>query len=350
MRTDQFDYYLPPDLIAQTPVERGRSRMLVLHRDSGAIEHRNFSDLIEYLDPGDVLVLNDTRVSARRLYARRDRGEPAEILLLHPMEERRWTALVRPGKGLKPGRMLRFDNPAAPVETIIAQVIGSTSEGGRILEFASRRERDCIGNWGVIPLPPYITTPLGEHQEALYQTVYATNDGSAAAPTAGLHFTAAMLQQAAKMGVHHTFVTLHIGIDTFRPVRTEEIETHEMHGEFATVSAEAADVVNRATGRVIAVGTTTVRTLESAASRLISDELISASRIAPFSDETRLFISPGYRFHAVDALITNFHLPRSTLLMMISAFAGRDAVLNAYAEAVRRSYRFYSFGDAMLII
>jgi S-adenosylmethionine:tRNA ribosyltransferase-isomerase len=350
MRTDLFDYPLPPELIAQTPAPRGQSRLLVLHRQTGHIEHRLFSNLREYLRAGDLLVLNNTRVSARRLKAWRPGGEPAEVLLLRPVEDRRWEALVRPGKGLKPGRILRFEPPSEEAPPVLARVVDSTPQGGRLIEFDTVEQRDRIADWGVIPLPPYIQSPLTTREEERYQTVYGSVTGSAAAPTAGLHFTHEMLEEAAQMSVGQAFVTLDIGIDTFRPVRTDEIESHQMHGEHVTVSALTAERINETTGRVIAVGTTAVRSLEAAAAGLAAANPASSHRVSEFRGETHLFITPGFRFRAVDAMITNFHLPKSTLLMLISAFAGRDMIMAAYAEAIRERYRFYSFGDAMLIL
>ncbi|HZP85086.1 MAG TPA: tRNA preQ1(34) S-adenosylmethionine ribosyltransferase-isomerase QueA [Chthonomonadaceae bacterium] len=350
MRTDLFDYTLPPERIAQTPTPRGESRLLVLHRADGRIAHRRFTDLPEYLRAGDTLVLNDTRVTARRLLARREGGQPAEALLLRPFGERGWEALVRPGRALKPGKSLEiFETEGGPA--VKAQIVGTTAEGGRILEFADRATRDALADWGVAPLPPYIHTPLPRDQEARYQTVYAAQDGSAAAPTAGLHFTPELLARIEAQGVRIARLTLHVGIGTFRPVRSEEVEAHEMHAETVLLPAETAQSINATSGRVIAVGTTSVRALESAA---VPEAEPGGSaprlRVRPFCGETRLFITPGYRFRAVDALITNFHLPRSTLLMLVSAFAGREAVMHAYEEAIREEYRFFSFGDAMLIV
>ena len=360
MRTELFDYDLPLDLIAQTPLPRGESRLLVLHRADGQIEHRQFPELLSYLQAGDTLVVNDTRVIARRLRALRPSGLEAEVLLLRPIGQQQWAALVKPGRSLHVGAKIILLGPSDDTsqrsaqnspqpETALretAQIVGETEEGGRLLEFADTAARDRVGLWGSSPLPPYIHTPLPAAEEERYQTVYARHDGSAAAPTAGLHFTENMLAQAQAQGVAIARVTLHVGVDTFRPVKTEDTNTHEMHGEWVSISEEAASIINATQGRIIAVGTTSVRALESAAKHATNTSM----RVAPFTGETRLFITPGYNFRAVDALITNFHLPRSTLLMLISALAGRDAVLTAYAEAVREHYRFYSFGDAMLII
>lgn len=347
MRTDLFDYTLPPELIAQTPLPRGQSRLLVLGKDDGAIRHCDFSDLLSFLRAGDTLVLNDTRVTARRLEARRENGMPAEVFLLRPVEDTCWEALVRPGRSLKPGKTVEIVNgPGQGVVT--GHVVRTTESGGRILEFADKALRDALAHWGTTPLPPYIHTPLPAAQENRYQTVYATADGSAAAPTAGLHFTPEILACAEAKGVRLAKVTLHVGVGTFRPVRTEDIEAHEMHSERLSVTQGAADIVNATQGRVIAVGTTSVRSLETA-SEAARDRLGPGERIAPYSGESGLFITPGYRFRAVDALITNFHLPRSTLLMLVCALAGREHAMRAYEEAIGQRYRFFSFGDAMLI-
>ncbi|CCW35990.1 S-adenosylmethionine--tRNA ribosyltransferase-isomerase [Chthonomonas calidirosea] len=339
MRTELFDYELPPHLIAQTPLPRGESRLLVLHRKEERIEHRKFSDLPDYLVEGDVLVLNDTRVSARRVQAQRENGKPAEVLLLRPVAETDWEALVHPG--LKPGRKLTLIGPND--DRVEAIVVGVTPEGGRLLSLPNREWRDRIASWGEIPLPPYIHQSVEDEER--YQTVYGHRPGSAAAPTAGLHFNEALLDALARKGVKRVELTLHISVDTFRPVREENVEEHKMHGEQVMLSEEAAQVINQASGRIVAVGTTCVRALETAAQHARPGQ-----RVAPFQGETHLFITPGYTFRAVDALITNFHLPKSTLLMLVSAFAGRELVLRAYREAVEKEYRFYSFGDAMLIL
>jgi S-adenosylmethionine:tRNA ribosyltransferase-isomerase len=350
MRTELFDYHLPPERIAQTPVPRGESRLLVLGRHSGEIAHRRFPDLLDYLRPGDCLVLNDTRVTARRLEALRENGLPAEVLLLHPVGETAWEALVRPGKSLKPDRPLTLIGPPPECERLQVVVRATTREGGRLLDFGGRESRDAVAAWGVTPLPPYIQTPLPAEQEERYQTVYAAEGGSSAAPTAGLHFTEALLAQVEAKGVKIARLTLHVGVGTFRPVRTEEVEAHEMHAEAFHISEEAAQIVNSTPGRIIAVGTTSVRALETAAQRA---EILANSdypRIVPYAGETNIFITPGVRFRVVDAMVTNFHLPRSTLLMLVSAFSTREHVLRAYAEAVREEYRFFSFGDAMLLL
>lgn len=349
MRTDLFDYELPPELIAQTPAPRGESRLLVLHRADRCIEHRRFTDLPDYMRPGDTLVLNDTRVTARRLRALRDNGQEAEVVLLRPVDERGWEALVKPGRSLRPGRGLTFIGEKG--ETVPALITGTTPEGGRIVQMESTLVRDSLQSWGVTPLPPYIHTPLPAAQSERYQTVYAAHDGSAAAPTAGLHFTPELLARLQTQGVDTVRLTLHVGVGTFRPVRTEDVEAHEMHAETADLSVSAADRINSAPGRIVAVGTTSVRTLETAALYAARESRPGDSkRVVPYAGETRLFITPGFGFRVVDALITNFHLPRSTLLMLVSAFAGIEATREAYRIAITEKYRFFSFGDAMLIV
>lgn len=347
MRIDLFDYALPPELIAQHPVPRGQSRLLVVHRNSGKLEHRTFPDLLDYLNAGDALVLNDTRVSARRLRAQRAGGEAAEVFLMRPVGEASWEALVKPGKSLRPGKSLTLFGPqgSTPVQ---AQVIATTPEGGRVLALPDTDTRDSLVAWGETPLPPYIHEHLPPEQEERYQTVYAAEAGSAAAPTAGLHFTPDLLAQAEAKGVGLIRITLHIGVGTFRPVRTETVEAHEMHAETAHLGVEAARRINATSGCLIAVGTTSVRTLETAA--VLREAQHAPGRVVPFAGDTRIYITPGYPFRAVDALVTNFHLPRSTLLLLVSAFASRELILHAYAEAVREEYRFFSFGDAMLIL
>lgn len=340
MLTRDFDYDLPPDRIAQTPMPRGESRLLVVHRNTGQLEHREFGAFPEYLKPSDVLVLNDTRVIARRLEAERESGSPAEILLLRQQGKYGWEALVKPG--ISVGKTLTLKN--ADGEAVMVKVTALTSEGGRLLEFASPEARDKVGLWGVAPLPPYIHAALPHEQEERYQTVFAANNGSAAAPTAGLHFTDSMLDELSTKGVEQVYVTLHVGVDTFRPVKVETLADHEMHGEWASLSHPAAEQINRCKGRVFAIGTTAVRTLETAA------QSSTNGRVVPFIGETRLFITPGYQFRAVDALLTNFHLPKSTLLMLVSAFAGIELVRHAYEVAIAEGYRFFSFGDAMLIV
>lgn len=367
MRIELFDYTLPPELIAQTPSGRGESRLLVLNRADGSISHRRFPELLDYLHSGDTLVLNDTRVIARRLTGFLPNGSRAEIFLLRPNGSRAWIALVRPGRALRPGKTVEMFGPTPEDGSLVATITEVLPDGSRILEFETEDGRDRITHWGDAPLPPYIRTQLPREQEDRYQTVYAAHDGSAAAPTAGLHFTPEMLQQIQRAGIAIAYVTLHVGIDTFRPIKVDDTDSHEMHGEWLSVSQAAADIINGTKGRIVAVGTTSVRALESAAQRYQqesnrsetdrSEELEESGmsrmpecRVAPCEGDTHLFITPGYRFRAVDALVTNFHLPRSTLLMLISALATREQILNAYAEAIQQGYRFYSFGDAMLII
>ena len=344
MKTSDFAYELPERLIAQVPVEpRDASRLLVLHRRTGEREHRQFRDLRAYLRPGDLLVANDSRVIPARLHGRRPQtGGRVEALLLSRREADVWEALVRPGRRFPEGAILEFGCDGRAVR---AEVVGRTAGGARLLRFA-HGAADALDRLGDTPLPPYIRTPLADAER--YQTVYARERGSVAAPTAGLHFTPALMADLRAMGVRFAYTTLHIGLDTFRPVQEEELEAHQMHSEYCTLGEGAAAAINEtrtAGGRVVAVGTTAVRTLETAARAAGPGEAV-----APFAGWTDLFIYPGYAFRAVDCLITNFHLPRSTLLALVSAFAGREAILRAYREAVEREYRFFSFGDAMLIL
>ncbi|HAI85675.1 MAG TPA: tRNA preQ1(34) S-adenosylmethionine ribosyltransferase-isomerase QueA [Firmicutes bacterium] len=342
MRVDDFDYELPERLIAQAPLAaRDASRLMVLVRDERRIEHRHFGDLPSYLSPGDVLVLNDTRVIPARLRATRPTGGRVEILLLQPRGGDVWECLARPGRRAQVGQTLTFADGR-----MIGHVLSKTEYGGRVVEFRATEGEtvdavvDAIGE---MPVPHYIKRRL--EQSERYQTVYARERGSAAAPTAGLHFTPELLGQIERAGVAIARVTLHVGLGTFRPVKTERVEEHVMHAEHYEVSEATADVINSARsagGRVVAVGTTTVRTLESAAG--------VDGRVMPGSGWTSIFIYPGYTFRAVDAMVTNLHLPKSTLIMMVSAFAGRDFVFDAYRRAVQEEYRFFSFGDAMLIL
>ncbi|GFN23194.1 tRNA preQ1(34) S-adenosylmethionine ribosyltransferase-isomerase QueA [Thermanaeromonas sp. C210] len=341
MRVEEFDYYLPPELIAQEPVEpRDSSRLLVLHRRDGRLEHRRFYDLPQYLEKGDILVLNDTRVIPARLFGRKaGTGGRVEVLLLSPLGGDRWETLVRPGRRVPPGTRLIFGQGE-----LEARVLSTTDEGGRVLEFAYRGSwEDILARLGRVPLPPYIRRELPDPER--YQTVYARHPGSAAAPTAGLHFTPRLLEKIREKGVEVASILLHVGLGTFRPVKEETVEKHRMHAEYYIVLPETAEAINKARargGRVVAVGTTVVRTLETVAT--------PEGRISPGEGYTDLFIYPGYSFKAVDCLITNFHLPRSTLLMLVSAFAGREKILQAYRVAVEEGYRFFSFGDAMLIL
>ncbi len=357
MLTVDFDYELPEELIAQYPLPRGHARLLVLNRTDGSIEHRKFADLTDYLMPTDILVTNNTRVTGRRIQAKRTNGLPAEVLLISPVGDRCWHALVKPGRSFRNGSPIVL---VGPTFNLLARVVEESSDGGRKLELESERERDEIACWGSVPLPPYIRQPLKPGEDELYQTVYGTFGGSAAAPTAGLHFDNALLAKIQALGVKRCNVTLNIGIGTFRPVRAESISEHTMHSEVISVTEQTADVINTAAGRIVAIGTTTVRTLESSTDALVnpnSTDFLSMqlskginARCAPFQGETDIFITPGYQFRAIDALVTNFHQPKSTLLMLISAFAGHELVKQTYREAIEQKYRFFSFGDAMLII
>ena len=339
LRLSDYDYDLPRDRIAQTPARpRDSSRLLILHRDTGALEHRVFRDLPEYLRRGDVLVLNDTKVLPVRLRGRRASGGEVEVLLLKPAGNR-WEALVRPGRRLRPGTRVVFGG--GTIEVTIGE---PTAQGTRFVTVHSAGDlRDALERTGEMPVPPYIDRPLDSPAD--YQTVYAARDGAVAAPTAGLHFTPALLDAIRARSVCVVFLTLHVGLGTFRGVEVEDVRRHRMDAEEYEVGAEAAAAINRARaegGRAVVVGTTVVRTLESVA----TDE----GTLAPGRGSTELFITPGFRFRATDALVTNFHLPRTTLLMLVSAFAGRERILAAYAEAIRLGYRFYSFGDAMFIV
>ena len=338
MKLSDFMYDLPEARIAQTPVEpRDHSRLMVLHRNTHAIEHRHFFDIVEYLNPGDVLVINETKVIPARLYGERPTGGAVEVLLLKQLGPKRWETLVRPGKKLKPGAEVIFGDGR-----LTCRVLESTDVGGRIVEFACEGSFEAaLDALGEMPLPPYIHEKLADRDR--YQTVYAKQEGSAAAPTAGLHFTPELLERIRAKGVEIVPVLLHVGLGTFRPVKVENIEEHEMHSEYFEVTEEAARRVNAARergSRVVAVGTTSVRTLESAAEN---------GRLVAQRGDTSIFIKPGYRFQLVDALITNFHLPGSTLIMLVSALYDREHILEAYNTAVDMEYRFFSFGDAMLI-
>jgi S-adenosylmethionine:tRNA ribosyltransferase-isomerase len=334
MEASLFDYELPEELIAQEPVEpRDASRLLVVHRATGVLEHRHFYDLPDYLQAGDTLVLNDTRVSARRLFGHKPTGGRVELLLLRPLGDGRWHALVRPGRRLPEGSHIVLD------EGHTAQIEARLEGGIRLVRFTPPDD-EWLQQVGQIPLPPYIHRQLTDPER--YQTVYAQSPGSAAAPTAGLHFTPQLLARLKAHGVQVATVTLHVSLDTFRPLQSERVEEHKMHGEWFTLSPEAAEVINQTRGRIVAVGTTCVRVLESAA--------VGKRRVQPITGETQLYITPSYEFKVVEALITNFHAPRTTVLVLVCAFAGRELILNAYQEAIRRRYRFLSFGDAMLIL
>lgn len=343
LRTSDFDFHLPPEQIAQAPVgERDRSRLLAVDRSTGELRHLRFAELAELVPPGDVLVLNETRVFPARLTGRRPGGGEAEVLLLHPSGEAPalWTALVRPGAKLKPGRRVVV-GPELEVE-----VVDSTPSGERIVRLETPLPLDeALERYGHVPLPPYVQRPDTAEDRERYQTVYARERGSVAAPTAGLHFTPELLSRLESRGVRIVRLLLHVGLGTFRPVETEDPAEHRMHAEWYRVPPEAADAVNRARAAgaaVWAVGTTSVRTLET-----VADE---AGVVHPGEGWTSIFIRPPYRFRAVDRLVTNFHLPRSTLLMLVSAFAGYELTMRAYREAVEEGYRFFSYGDAMLLL
>ena len=339
MKLSDFMYDLPEERIAQTPAEpRDHSRLMVVHRDSHELEHRHFYDVIDYLKPGDMLVINETRVIPARLIGERPTGGACEVLLLRQLAPKRWETLVKPGKKLKPGAEVIFGGGR-----LKGHVLETTDVGGRIVEFECKGAFEAaLDELGEMPLPPYIHEKLQNRER--YQTVYAKQEGSAAAPTAGLHFTPELMARIRAKGIEIVPVLLHVGLGTFRPVKVENVEEHEMHSEYFEVTEEAAARINAARqrgGRIIAVGTTSVRTLESAAENGV---------LLPKRGETKIFIRPGYRYQMVDALITNFHLPGSTLMMLVSALYDREHIIAAYEEAVRREYRFFSFGDAMLIL
>ena len=337
LKTSDYYFDLPQELIAQDPLEdRAASRLLVMNRETGEIEHRVFREITEYLRPGDTLVLNDTKViPARLLGTKEGTGANVEILLLKRLSDKQWETLVRPGKKLRPGARVTFGDGC--LKAVILDIL---EEGNRLVEFEyDGIFEEVLDRLGEMPLPPYITHKLQDKN--MYQTVYAKYEGSAAAPTAGLHFTEELLDQIRGMGVRTAFVTLHVGLGTFRPVKVDDVKSHHMHTEWYNVSPEAAELINRTHEeghRVICVGTTACRTVESAADE---DGIVQ-----PGADNTSIFIYPGYRFKVMDALITNFHLPESTLVMLVSAFAGRENVLGAYQKAIEARYRFFSFGDA----
>ena len=340
MKTSDFNYELPPELIAQTPIpQRDASRLLVLNKNTGAWQHRHFYDLPEYLRPGDCLILNNSRVLPARLLGHRLRGGACEVLLLIDRGNKTWECLVRPGKRMRTGAKLSFGDGE-----LTAEVVEELPGGNRLVRFDYEGIfLEVLERLGKMPLPPYIKEELQDQER--YQTVYSKVNGSAAAPTAGLHFTQELLDQVSTMGVKLGYVTLHVGLGTFRPVKEDEIEGHEMHSEYCVIPQETADLINETKkngGRVICVGTTSCRTIESWAAE---DGTMTAS-----AGWTDIFIYPGYRFKVLDGLITNFHLPESTLIMLVSALAGREHVLAAYQEAVKERYHFFSFGDAMLIL
>jgi S-adenosylmethionine:tRNA ribosyltransferase-isomerase len=336
MKTSDFDYSLPESSIAQTPAEpRDSSRLLVLHRETGKLEHRIFRDVSDYLRLGDLLVLNQTRVIPARIYARKETGGRVELLLLRRRDELTWEALVG-GKGLRVGKIVKVeDGPEVEVMEIL-------DGPERVVKFSEPIE-PYFSKVGNVPLPPYIHEKLNDPER--YQTVYAREPGSAAAPTAGLHFTPRLLEELQVKGVKIAYVTLHVGLDTFAPVTEDNPQEHKIHSEWCELPQETADLINQTKqngGRVVAVGTTSVRTLESAS--------IGQNGILSYLGATSVFILPGYQFQIVDAMITNFHLPKSTLIMLVSAFAGRERILSTYEIAIKEGYRFYSFGDAMLIL
>jgi S-adenosylmethionine:tRNA ribosyltransferase-isomerase len=343
LKVSDFDYHLPKELIAKFPAEpRDSARLMVLHRDTGEIEHRIFRDIVDYLVPGDVLVLNDTKVIPARLLGRLSTGAKVELLLLRQVEPDLWEVMAKPAKKLKTGKELVFEGG------LRGTVEGYAGEGRRLVRFRVPEGvsfMELLEQVGHVPLPPYIEREERPEDRKLYQTVFASRPGAVAAPTAGLHFTEELLERLRDKGIIIKTVTLHVGPGTFKPVKVEEVEKHQMDYEVYSVPQETALEVNRAKQegrRVVSVGTTVVRTLESAAGE---DGTVKAGE-----GSTNLFIYPGYRFKVVDALVTNFHLPRSTLIMLVSAFAGREKVLNAYREAVKEGYRFYSYGDAMFIV
>jgi S-adenosylmethionine:tRNA ribosyltransferase-isomerase len=374
---EAYDYDLPPDLIAQTPIEpRDAARLLVVNRATGRLTHAQVRDLDRFLRPGDLLVANESRVIPARLLGRRSTGGRVEALLVQPLGPNRWAALVRPARRVRPGERLLFERETV---RLTATVVGTGPEGLRVLEFAAEDVVSALRQIGQVPLPPYIRQPLADPER--YQTVYARTEGSVAAPTAGLHFTPELIARLQAQGVHFAWVTLHVGLDTFRPIKATDPRQHQLHAEFCHLSPETAALINAARvegRRIIAIGTTTVRVLETAGllaaglpapvsavppdpAAVVSGESpvqpagwlhqpARGAAVVPFTGWTRLFIYPGFAFRVVEGLLTNFHLPRSTLLLLVSAFAGRDLLLRAYREAVAQRYRFYSFGDAMLIL
>lgn len=339
MKTSDFYYDLPPELIAQTPLQRrDGSRLMVLNKETGEVEHKHFFDLPSYLRPGDCLVVNNSRVLPARLIGRRETGGVSEVLLLTEKGDNVWECLVRPGKKLRTGAKVIFGDGQ-----LVAEIMEVLPDGNRLVKFHYEGIfLEILEELGRMPLPPYIKEELQDQER--YQTVYSKVPGSAAAPTAGLHFTPELLEQVKAMGVDIAYVTLHVGLGTFRPVKVDDVETHDMHSEYCMVPQEAADIINAAKqrgGRVICVGTTSCRTIESFANE--------DGTMDPHAGWTKIFIYPGYRFKCLDALVTNFHLPESTLVMLVSALAGKEHIMNAYEEAVKEKYRFFSFGDAMFI-
>lgn len=341
MKVDLFDFHLPEELIAQTPLEdRTSSRLMVVNKETGELEHRKFKDIYEYINPGDCLVLNDTRVLPARLHGEKeDTGAHIEVLLLKQQEDDKWETLVKPAKRVKEGTIISFGEGM-----LKAVCVKELEHGGRILDFQYEGIfYEILDQLGEMPLPPYIKEKLDDQDR--YQTVYAKERGSAAAPTAGLHFTNELLDALKEKGVHIAFITLHVGLGTFRPVNVEDIDKHEMHAEFYQLHAETASLLNKVRaegGRILSVGTTSTRTLETIAAA-------NNGEFVESSGWTSIFIYPGYEFKGIDGMITNFHLPKSTLIMLVSALAGRENILHAYETAVKERYRFFSFGDAMFI-
>ncbi len=340
MKVSEFNYDLPKELIAQEPIQkRQMSRLLVLNRETGKVEHKHFMDILEYLNKGDCLVLNDTRVIPARLLGKReDTGGKIEFVLLKKHEDDKWEVILKPGKRAKPGAKFLFGDGC-----LKAEILEILDDGMRLVRFEYEGIfEEILDRIGIMPLPPYITKRLNDKER--YQTVYSKCKGSAAAPTAGLHFTNELLQALKDKGVLIAYLTLHVGLGTFRPVKVDDVQEHKMHSEYFNISEQTCDLINSArknSGKVVAVGTTSSRVLES-----ISDE---NGIVKPYEGNTDIFIFPGYKFKSIDALITNFHLPESTLIMLVSAFAGKENIFNAYQEAIDEKYRFFSFGDAMLI-
>jgi len=342
MKTSDFDYHLPPEFIAQTPLEpRDQSSLMVLHRSDGSIEHHYFYEIINYLHSGDTMVLNNSRVIPARILGQKDDSDTnIEILLLRRLDNNVWETLVRPGRKVARGIKISVASKTDAIgEEMGAEVLEQGENGIRLIRFSDER---LLQKFGRVPLPPYIRTPLADTER--YQTVYAEVNGSVAAPTAGFHLTPNLLDELKRKGIQIAFITLHIGLDTFRPVRVDNPGQHKIHKEYGNLTSEVATLLNRTRKqgkKIVAVGTSTVRLLEAAA---------LSGTVQPFSGWVDLFILPGHKFHITDAMVTNFHLPRSTLLMLVSAFAGRDFILKAYSQAKSLGYRFYSFGDAMLIL
>lgn len=342
LKVELFDFHLPEELIAQVPLkDRDASRLMVLHKETGEIQHETFKSIIDYFHPGDCLVLNNTRVMPARLFGvKEDTGASIEVLLLKQQEADVWETLVKPAKRVKEGTVISFGSGV-----LKATCVGTSDHGGRLLHFDYEGIfYEILDSLGEMPLPPYIKEQLDDRER--YQTVFSREIGSAAAPTAGLHFTEEILQQLKDKGIHITFITLHVGLGTFRPVNADTVEEHEMHAEFYQVTEDTAALLNEVRakgGRIISVGTTSTRTLETIASK-------HDGKFATDSGWTNIFIYPGYEFKGIDGMITNFHLPKSSLIMLVSALASRNHVLNAYETAVKEKYRFFSFGDAMLII